>query len=218
MALVSQAKYAELHGVSRKTVTKWKASGYLTLTDSFVDVEASDIRLKEFGLGRFAKTVTPSKGNKQGNSRPASNTGTKPAPSKPPPRPKTGDEEEDLGSTDLDLLPADFLEGLLAGRVQPMPIAERLKENGLAGQRLLEMLKKAGLQVDLPDAEEVFFEQARSNRDAWLNWPTRVAPMLAADLGIDASVLTEHLIKHVQQHLGELGEPNADFGGQGSEA
>jgi hypothetical protein len=32
-------------------------------------------------------------------------------------------------------------------------------------------------------AEEVLFNAFRQQRDAWLNWPSRVAPLMAADLG-----------------------------------
>ena len=46
-------------------------------------------------------------------------------------------------------------------------------------------------------AEEVLFNAFRQQRDARLNWPSRVAPLMAADLGVPADRMTEVLIEHV---------------------
>src|SRR5260364_273638 len=48
MAQVNQAAFAALHGVSRKTVTAWKARGWLVLQGDQVDVDASNARLKKY--------------------------------------------------------------------------------------------------------------------------------------------------------------------------
>ena len=46
MSTVSQAEYARLRGVAKKTATIWKQKGFLILTaDGGVDVEASDAKL-----------------------------------------------------------------------------------------------------------------------------------------------------------------------------
>ncbi len=52
---------------------------------------------------------------------------------------------------------------------------------------------------------------ARSPRDAWLNWPSRVSPLIAASLKIAVEPLLEVLNEHVQQHLASFGKPEADF-------
>ena len=63
MAKVNQAEFAKMHGVSRKTVTTWKARGWLVLDGNDVDVESSNQNIE-----RYRKTVTyPARGNKQGN-------------------------------------------------------------------------------------------------------------------------------------------------------
>ncbi|MBQ0956941.1 RNA polymerase subunit sigma-70 [Serratia symbiotica] len=63
---MNQSDFAKLHGVSRKTVTSWKARGWLVLAGDEIDVEASNANIE-----RFRKTVTrPEKkaaGNRQGN-------------------------------------------------------------------------------------------------------------------------------------------------------
>lgn len=50
---MNQSDFAKLHNVSRKTVTAWKARGWLVLADDDIDVEASNANIE-----RFRKTVT----------------------------------------------------------------------------------------------------------------------------------------------------------------
>ena len=65
------AKFAETQGVSRKTATKWKQSGHLVFCGKFVDVEKSEARLRDAGLGRFKDdegvTNSVTQGNKAAN-------------------------------------------------------------------------------------------------------------------------------------------------------
>jgi hypothetical protein len=42
-------------------------------------------------------------------------------------------------------------------------------------------------------------------------FPSRFAPLLAADLDIDGATLAEALKPYVHQQLDELGEPDLDF-------
>lgn len=107
----------------------------------------------------------------------------------------------------------DFIAEVLAGRFALTGEAERVKENGLAVRALLSARREAGDVVDLEVAETLLFNAARSLRDAWLNWPSRVAPLIAAALGIAVEPLLEALNDHVSQHLVDLGEPEADFAG-----
>ncbi|MFW5406257.1 hypothetical protein [Pectobacterium carotovorum] len=73
---MNQSDFAKLHGVSRKTVTAWKARGWLVLAGDDIDVEASNANLE-----RYRKTVTrPEKkgaGNKPGNKPGNSSSGNK---------------------------------------------------------------------------------------------------------------------------------------------
>lgn len=105
----------------------------------------------------------------------------------------------------------DFIAAVLAGRFAITGAAEMVKENALAGKHLLQMRRDAGDVVDLEVAEAVLFEQARQFRDAWMNWPVRVGPLIAAELGVPADPVVEALNKHVQQLLNDLGEPDAEF-------
>ena len=91
--------------------------------------------------------------------------------------------------------------------------ALRVKENYIAKLRQLEFQQKSGALVALVDAEGVLFELFRGQRDAWLSWPAKVGPILAAELGIEeADRVTELLTMHVHKQISDLGEPDTDFG------
>ena len=85
--------------------------------------------------------------------------------------------------------------------------ARRVKENYLALLTKLEFQQKDGQLIEMAAAEEVLFNAFRQQRDSWLNWPSRVAPLMAADLGVPADRMTEVLIEHVHKHISVLGEP-----------
>ena len=63
-----------------------------------------------------------------------------------------------------------------------------------------------GEVVDRVRAAAHVFRLARDERDAWLNWPTRISALMAADLGIDPHKMHVALEKHVRDHLSELAE------------
>ena len=50
------------------------------------------------------------------------------------------------------------------------------------------------------------FDLARRERDAWQNWPARVAALMAADLGVEAHAMERVLEKYLRRQLGELAE------------
>ncbi|VTU36206.1 hypothetical protein [Variovorax sp. PBL-E5] len=89
--------------------------------------------------------------------------------------------------------------------------AIRIKENYNAMLKRLEYEEKEGTLVELALAEQVLFEGGRAARDAWLNFPSKIGPMLAAELGLEADKVTETLTTYVHKQIAELGEPEADF-------
>lgn len=112
---------------------------------------------------------------------------------------------------DPDAEDIDFIAEVLAGRFVLTGDAERVNGNALAAKNLLAARKAAGDLVDIELAEAVLFEQARQFRDAWMNWPARVGPLIAAELGVPPDPVVGALNKHVQQQLQDLGEPEAEF-------
>ncbi|EOV0939421.1 elements of external origin [Pseudomonas aeruginosa] len=63
-----------------------------------------------------------------------------------------------------------------------------------------------GELVDRPQAIAHVFKLARSERDAWLNWPARISAQMAAKLGVDPHAMHVALEAAVREHLQELGE------------
>jgi hypothetical protein len=74
-----------------------------------------------------------------------------------------------------------------------------------AQERRLRLQQMKGELVDRAKAVAQVFRLARDERDAWVNWPARVAAM-AADLEVDAHKLHTVLERHVGDHLAELAE------------
>ena len=63
-----------------------------------------------------------------------------------------------------------------------------------------------GELVDRPQAIAHVFKLARSERDAWLNWPARVSAEMAVKLGLDPHPMHVALENAVREHLQELGD------------
>jgi hypothetical protein len=85
------------------------------------------------------------------------------------------------------------------------------KEKNLAALRELEYQQKAGAVIDVALVNRVLFDLSRADRDVLLNWPVRVAPLIASELGIAADTMTRVLVHHVHALVSALGEPHADF-------
>jgi hypothetical protein len=63
-----------------------------------------------------------------------------------------------------------------------------------------------GELVDRPQAIAHVFKLARAERDAWLNWPSRISAQMASKLGVDTHALHVALEVVVREHLQELGD------------
>jgi hypothetical protein len=75
-----------------------------------------------------------------------------------------------------------------------------------AQERRLRLQQMKGELVDRAKAVAQVFRLARDERDAWVNWPARVAAMMAAELEVDPHQLHTVLDRHVRDHLAELAE------------
>jgi len=121
---------------------------------------------------------------------PRSGTRTKPVrvaiPSDSPP---AGDGQSTLPTGGASLLQARTVNEVVKAQTNKVRLA-RLK----------------GELVDRPQAIAHVFKLARSERDAWLNWPARVSAQMAAKLGIDPHAMHVALEAAVREHLQELGD------------
>ncbi|HDS2235922.1 TPA: hypothetical protein QH740_002910 [Klebsiella michiganensis] len=187
---MNQSDFARLHGVSRKTVTMWKSRGWLIMSGDDIDVTASNAQLE-----KYRKTIN----------RPAKERVEAPVKKSVLPSSSVMTESGEDADPSLESIARDFI--LENGAELSLDEARRVKENYLALLTKLEFQQKDGQLIEMAVAEEVLFNAFRQQRDAWLNWPSRVAPLMAADLGVPADRMTEVLIEHVHKHISVLGEP-----------
>ena len=75
-----------------------------------------------------------------------------------------------------------------------------------AQERRLRLQQMKGELVDRTKAVAQVFRLARDERDAWVNWPARVAAMIAAELEVDPHQMHTVLERQVREHLSELAE------------
>lgn len=75
----------------------------------------------------------------------------------------------------------------------------------------LRLQRMKGELVDRAQAAALVFRLAREERDSWLNWPARIAALIAADLGVEAHAVQKLIETHVRGHLAELAEIRAEF-------
>lgn len=213
MKLLSLTAYAATHGASRQAAAKWKTRGALVFSGDKVNVEASDQRMRDAGLGRFKMEAA------EAQPQPATATGNRPRNQKAARREVAAAVDEvvqdlqaaaETGEID-ETIAGGFIEQLLAGQFRSKVEAAAIKENALALKHLLAAQREAEKLVDLETAEMVIFDDRRAARDAWEAWPARFAPLIAADLDIDGAKLAEALKPYVNQQLEELGEPDLDW-------
>jgi hypothetical protein len=75
----------------------------------------------------------------------------------------------------------------------------------------LRLQRMKGELVDRARATALVFRLAREERDTWVNWPARVAALMAAELGVEAHPMQKLLETHVRAHLAELAEARPEF-------
>lgn len=75
----------------------------------------------------------------------------------------------------------------------------------------LRLQRLRGELVERAQATALVFRLAREERDAWSNWPARIAALMAAELGSEPHALQSLLESHVRAHLAELAEVRPEF-------
>lgn len=189
---MTQTAFAELAGVSKVTVTKWKKKGFVVLNDDgLVDVPRSVALLRDRGYGNFAPVTQPGSDVTQTGSAPPS----------PPERQSGGDDGDNCQLTPDEMAAAMIASGDYA--LLTHADAERLKENFLALKNRLSYERDAGRLVDKAAVEVKFAERWVTERSAWENRPSAVAADLGAQHGIDAVKMRVILEQFVEEHLAE---------------
>lgn len=95
-----------------------------------------------------------------------------------------------------------------ASSVPALSVSLARKEHFLALTRELQYRELQKALIPLEQAEAVMFEAGRAFRDHWANFVGRFAPLIAADLDVEADRVTEVLTGYVHKHAADVGEPD----------
>ena len=175
--------YARHRGVSHVAVKKAIDTGRITpLPDGTIDPDTADAQWARNTLNRKAEAAQPES----------------PPPARPQPAHPQHTAEPSappLPSSGASLLQARTANEVLKARLKQIALAEKKEE-----------------LVDRAKAVAQVFKLARTERDAWLNWPARVSGQMASELGVDAHTMHVVLEAAVRGHLIELGalRPSVD--------
>lgn len=88
--------------------------------------------------------------------------------------------------------------------------AKRIHELVKVDRARLELDKARGRLIDADQARRDAFARGRAERDSWLAWMHRVAPLLAAELQADEHVVFVALQREVDDHLTWLADTPLD--------
>jgi hypothetical protein len=189
---LSRRAYARHRGVAENAVRKAIASGRITLEpDGTIDPEKAD---RDWA----ARTD------------PAQQRGTH-APSAPKPDHEPG-QDKAVPRAAVDAVQKTLREsGDKAEGGVTFLRARTANEVIKAQERSVRLAKIKGELVDRARAITTVFGLARRERDAWVQWPARVAALMAADLQIDPHQMETVLEKHVRRHLAELSDVRVEL-------
>ena len=191
---LSRRAYARHRGVTENAVRKAIASGRIQVeADGTIDPEKADLAWER--RTDPAQQRPQSAGRATSSSRPEHEPRS-PAASKPVPAAAVEAVRETLREAG---------EPPVTGGMNYVT-ARTANEVIKAQERRLRLGKLKGELVDRAKATTTVFMLARRERDAWVQWPARVAALIAAEFGADAHLMETILDKHVRQHLAELSD------------
>ncbi len=175
---MTERQYAAHVGLSRGAIQKAKAAGRLVLyPDGSINAAASD--------ARRAETTDPSKTRKA-------------------PGPSLKTVPEAAVAAIGDTLREQGLAVPAAGGGTSFLQAKTANEVLKAQERRIRLQKLKGELIDRAKATALVFSLGRQERDAWLNWPVRVAALIAAEANADVHAIQTSLDKYVRLQLAEM--------------
>jgi hypothetical protein len=184
---LSVRAYAKARGVSHVAVLKAAKAGRIALEpDGTVDPAKAD--------AAWERSTDPGKVKARAKSKPAAEK------LKPVAEAAMGSVRETLKE-----------QGLPSGGNVTFVQARTAHEIAKAHLARLRLQRMKGELVDRARATALVFRLAREERDGWVNWPARVAALMAAELGVEAHPMQKILETHVRAHLAELAEVRPEF-------
>lgn len=198
---LSRRQYAQYRGVSESAVRKAISTGRIVVEDDgTIDPTKAD--------GQWDAQTDPAKQRgahaKSQQAETAAGTARAQVGTKPVPRAAiqaVNDTLDEAGEA-----PAPTGEGEVSF------LRARMANEVLKAQTSKVKLQKLkGELVDRNRTVSLIYDLARRERDAWLNWPPRVAANMAAELGVDAHRMEVVLEKYLRGHLSEMAEVKIDL-------
>ena len=179
---ISIRAYAKARGVSHVAVLKAAKAGRIPLEpDGTIDPAKAD--------AAWQRSTDPARGKGKARTAPATEK------LRPVADAALGSVRETLKE-----------QGLPAGGNVTLVQARTAHEIAKAHLARLRLQRMKGELVDRARATALVFRLAREERDSWLNWPARVAALIAAELGVEAHAVQKLIETHVRGHLAELAE------------
>jgi len=178
---LTQAEYARRTGLTQSRVSYLVRDGHVVLfADGSIDAEATDRRLERLQMERTRR--------RQSVARQKRIVATSVSPGDP-----AQEADAPVGETGM-----TYLEAKTGNEVVRYQRA------------VLELRHYRGQLVSADAVERTSREIAQAVRDAWLTWPSRVAPLMAERLGVASHAMHEALSAAVRDHLVELSKEVSD--------
>lgn len=160
---MNQSEFATLHGVSRKTVTKWKERGWLVFEGAGLDVEASNALVAKYRRDGSDVVTQAGPGNKPLLKTAAVTSALKRVTIQP------GETVEQATTRIL----------IATGADMNLDEAKRVKENYLALREQLDYDRNARLVVAVEDVSRAVGDEYAKVRSRLLAIPSEHAPRIS---------------------------------------
>jgi len=188
----SQRQFAGRVGLSQGRITQLVKEGLPLLGNGRIDVDAA-LRWLEQNLDH-ARSARAKGASPETVSEPSPQP--EPAP-RPEPVPKAKPAPPRQAASPV--APAAPATGGVT-----MAEARRQHEIVRVANARLKFDKERGKLVNKDDVKILVFNRARKERNAHLAWIMRAAPLMAADLQVDPTLMFSVLDRHVREHLSDL--------------
>ena len=183
---ISRRAYAQLRGVNESSVRRAIQAGRITPEpDGTIDPERADAEWRANTDPAKQRGAAASANVPNGAAQLIAAAVEKPA--------SSSNEKPD---TNTPFQPRAETMNLMAAKTANEVLRAKLQN--------LKLQQQKGMLVDREKTKSLVFDLARQERDAWLNWPPRVAANMAAELDVEPHLLEEVLNRYLRAHLEQI--------------
>lgn len=205
---LSAKDFAEKLGTTRKTVNKLAREGHLTrMRDNSFPWPQAKYEWEKYQQGRQKQRPVLSqqklmKSIIENDETDFDNFPTDDNQDQISPISNSDQRKKDLNNLSISAQIIDALQKNIDGSENSAYYwARALNEATKARTSMLAMLDAESKTLKRDDVETWVYNVSRQNRDIWLNWPQRVSTEMAEELGVDARLMNDILLKAVRKNL-----------------